>query len=491
MEKTKFYKILVSLDCEQFDKLEFFLRHMEKARAKCIAFYSIIKDEYYKAKKDWGLIELNREKIHFQLFKKPYTSQSTSLREIRSEFYLYLKHYCAFIQFERDREEYFLKYLNEKGINDLFEKNYEILEGESKKKTGLDSFWNNVKLNELYSQYEVTNDLPIKISIEHIFNKFDQFSRIKKIQLYCGLLQHSITRNFEINETITSEIQQILERNHKDASSSMLFDLYRNSIYLLNKKEINYKLFKKELYQKTNSIDKYDLNTLYGSLNCYCIVQMRKCTGEVKYYFWSEIILNYFQMYNAGLLNEGRFVHATHVKNICTLAINRIKEKKPLKMSEKEVIHFIEESKAKTVPQYRESTYNFNLALLCFSKGNIVKAREKFEWKTKYANYFFTYDVKIYLMKCYFLLNIDDLFEKTIASFKQALRRDQFLSKLDKINYRNEIKAFEMLRKIRDSLKYKYRYNPESDIKKFENFLMDNPINRTNWLNEQLNMLKN
>lgn len=490
MEKSKFLKVLISLDSEQFYKLEFFLKYMEEARPKCVEFYAIIKENYISAKENWNVIILDKESIHLQLFKRPFTTQSSSLRELSSEFYKHLKNYCAYIQFEKEKQYYYLKYLNEKGINELFEKYYIKMLNENNTKNGLVHLWRNIELNELYSEYEVNNELTRKIDIENIFNEFNNFSAIKNLQLYCVLLQKSISRNYIINKNILNQITLLQQNKTIQPKNKLIYKLYENSINMLCESDISYQLFKKMLYDHIHIISKQELYILFSSLLSFCNKQIQNKNDREAQFFWSELLFNYFYMYEEGLLNDGAYVPIMHIKNICVLSIRRMKEKEPLKFSKSDVISILQESKTKTIPQYRESVYNYNMGKFHLSQSQYEEATKVFETKTKYANQFFVYEVKLHLLECYFLLNKNEKFEKTLAAFKELMRRDQFLSKPNRESYKKILKVFSILRKIRDNIQYKYRYKPESDINKLNNYLKDIPLDLSKWFEEQISELK-
>jgi len=490
MKKNKFYRVLISLSKRQFYKLEFFLKYTEEARNKCLKFYYLIKHDYKNAKENWNKVSLNKQEIHLELFKKPLSANSSSLRELCSEFYKHLENYCAFIQFQQDKEKYYLKYLNEKGLNDLFEKKYSQHLKTNNSLIGSHNIWNSIKLKELYSKYEINNDVPRKILIEDIISDFGEFSDIKNLQLYCVLLQKSISRNSEIDENLSNKIQIILNKSNQSIKNKILYNLYGSSIDLLHNNNFdNYKSFKERLFNYVDAIANKDLIFLFNSLISFCNKQMKFLSGEKVQFYWSELITNYFYMYDSGLLNDGKYVPIMHVKNICMLSINRIKQNGDLKLSKDQVMKVIKESKDKTIPLYAESTYNFNMGVLYFSIDEYEKAIKLFESKANYSNYFFVYDIKMYLLICYYLTEEGDKFDKTMASFRELLRRHKFLSKHEKSTYNNTIKAFKKLHSIRDNFKYKYRYNVKSDIKKMQNYMENKSINYKNWLVQQLNSL--
>ena len=145
--------------------------------------------------------------------------------------------------------------------------------------------------------------------------------------------------------------------------------------------------------------------------------------------------------------------------------------------------------RAKTIPKFRESTHHFNLGVLHFFQGEFDTAIKVFEAKMKYANYFFSYDVKLYLLRSYYLTQSVDNLEKTLAAFRQSIRRDKFLSKIERTSNNNTIKVFSKLQKIRERLKYEYRYDFKSDIKKLRKYIIDKPVNISKWLIEQLDEL--
>lgn len=488
MINSKFFKLIVSLNNEQFNQFEFFLKYFEQARPKCIELYYIVKKIYNKAKHNWDQVILDKESIHKKLFKKPYNKKSSSLRGLSSEFNKYLINYCTFIQFKKENTYTFLNYLNERGIHDLFGDNYnEVIKGNNNK-VGLNQLWKNIKLKELYSEYEVNNELKRSIDIEELLLNFEDFSTVKKLKLYCVLLQKSITRNFTISKTNIDKIEQVLNNHKKEGT--LIYDLYKNSIKLLYNNSINYKFFKKLINDNIGFIDKNDLTVLFSSLLCFCQKQILTKNKDIQYY-WSEHLSNYFYMYENDLLSDGEYTPIMHIKNICVLSIKRMKEDGSLKFGKEDVVKIIEESRKKTAPQFRESSYHFNMGVFYIYQKQYDTAIQILEKKMNYANYFFTYEVKLNLLKCYYLIDSDEKFENTIASFRTALRRDKLLPLAEKESRKNSLSAFTKLKMIKGKILHEYGYKREHDIFKLEEYLKTNTLNKVgDWFFEQINELK-
>lgn len=493
MISTKFYKILTTLSKEEFIQFEFFMKYIVKARPKCLSLYAIIKKAYIKSKYNWSDIKLEQAKINFELYQKK-VKDTASLRELSSEFYKHLKRYCAYLQFVEDEDLYFLKYLNYNEVNDLFEKEFERIRKANDKIYGIDPLKRNIELTEFYETYKVKKGIQQTTDLNPLIKAFTNYSNLKHLQLYNAALQNSLARNITIDETLETYLTEIL--NHKknilNKDLAFVFNIYVDSINMLKMQdEQKYDLLKKRVYQSFGIISDYDLYSLMNSLISFCNLQTQKKSPEQSHYYREELQLHYFYMYENGLLHEGTYVPAQHIKNICILAVYRIDNSGRLHLSAEDVKSLIENAKEKTAPRFRESTYHFNLGIFNLFQGFYDKAIKAFETKKPYANQYFKYDTKLNLLRCYYLTENDEKYNKMIIAFRTSLARDKILSEKEKTSYKNSIKAFVQLKKIKEDISFTYKYESASEIKKLKQFLSENTARGGAWFFEEIKKIGN
>lgn len=490
MINTKFYKILITLSKEEFLQLGVFMKYLLKARPKCLQLYEVIKKSYKKNRYDWVELNLDKSKVHFDLYKKE-MSNTNNLRELSSEFYKHLKKYCAFLQFSEDEEVYFLKYLNKTEVNDLFEKEFDRLKKENSEILGIDRLKKNIELTEFYENYKVKKLIKKPTDLNKLMSEFNNYANLKHLQLYNAALQNVLARNFKIDKNFENLSAKVFNKQIVNCDLTLLYELYYDSIDMLkHEDEQKYELLKEKIYHNFDLISNYDLYGLMHSLASFCNLQIQKKSPTESLYYREELQLHYFYMYDSELLNDGNFVPAQHIKNICSLAVLRINESGRLQFSLDEAKDVIDSAKLKTIPRFRESTYHFNLGTFYFFQTEYDKAIEAFETKKPYANHYFVYDSKLYLLRCYYLINAEEKYEKMIIAFRTSLGRDKFLSAQEKASYSNSMKAFVTLKKIRTDTKFTYKYDPTSEIEKLKFFLSKNSVQSGPWFLEQLNKLE-
>jgi len=486
MINTKFYKILVTLSKDEFIRFEFFMKYMVKARPKCLLLYTIIKKAHKRSKYDWAEVKLDKSKVYFDLYQKK-MKDTSSLRELSSEFYKHLKKYCAYLQFIDDEDMYFLKYLNKNEVHDVFEKEFERIKKENNKILGTDILKKNMELTEFYENYKIKKMISDPTDLNQLMKEFTTYSNLKNLQLYNVALQNVFARNFKIDPAFKAINTKILNQTEFDANVQILYKLYGESIYMLEfQDESKYGVVKNMIYDCSDTISNYDAYFVLNSLISFCNQQIRKKSPKESLFYREELQLHYFYMYNSELLNDGNYVPAQHIKNICTLAVLRINESGRLHLDDNEVKTIIENAKEKTLPRFRESTYHFNMGTFYFFQGEYDKAIEAFETKKSYANRYFVYTAKLYLLRCYFITNADDKYEKMITAFRTSLGRGKFLSKEEKTSYSNSLKAFVQLNKIKTDIAFTYRFDPSSNIEKLKLFLSENSVRGSLWFLEQI-----
>lgn len=413
------------------------------------------------------------------------------LRELSSEFLNYLKHYCAYLQLKKNERAYYFKYLYDNEVNNLLEIEYKKIQTINNPIFGTESSWKDFEFMELYLRKQTKKVVSHKVDVEHYFKTFVKLNTEKKLQLLCIIEQNTIIKSFEISNQIQLLFEDVLENNSPNKNSGLLHQLYYDSILMLRNKADNYELLKEKIYTDSEQIAEYDRYVLISSLLAYCNLQIQNASAEINNYFREEQQFHYFFMYEEGLLNDGKYVMAMHVKNICLLAVLRTKSKGRLKLSLEAAKKIIEEAKQKIIPQYAESTYNFNMAVLHFFVEKYDKTIQLLTQKNQFINYHFTCDSHWYLLKCYYLINDANNFDKKVAAFRESLRRDQYLSSQDKSSYRNAVKAIVRLKKIKDQKNFQYKYEPDKPINKLKETVTNNPIQSIDWFMQQLEILAN
>lgn len=488
MKNTMYYKLLKTLNKVEFYEFEYFLKYILKARPKCLLLYSTIKNNY-KNTENWNEFDLTMNQLYFELYKKEMPANTSVLRELGSELLNYLKHYCAYLQFKKNESEYYFKYLYENEINSLFENEYRKNHLTNTQIHGTELFWKDFEFMELYVRKQIKKVVPNIINFNQYFKFFTQLTTLKKFQIQCIIEQNALVKKSKIDEEIKTAFEEMNNIHKSNQESSLLHNLYYQSIIMLQKKSDNYEKFKNKVYKNRKKIAKYDMYILVSSLVAFCNLQIQNASASISNYFKEEQQFHYFFLYEEGLLNDGKYVMAMHVKNICLLAILRTKNSGRLKLSLQKAKQIIEDSKQKITPQYAESTYHFNMAVLNFYTKNYQETIKLFSHKNQYVNYYFTCDSNLYLLKCYYLTDDNYNFEKKVAAFRESLRRDKYLSNQEKDSYKNAIKALVRLKKIKGQKSYKYRYNPQKDLNKLKEIITNNAIQSIDWFMEQLEAL--
>lgn len=109
---------------------------------------------------------------------------------------------------------------------------------------------------------------------------------------------------------------------------------------------------------------------------------------------------------------------------------------------------FLENNIDKIPQESRENMRDFSYALLEYEKGDYAKALE-FISKVKYEFFYFRYDVKNLLLKCFYEL---DMFEQSlylITNYKLFLKQNKNISKEAKRIYSLHIKYIEKVTKLK------------------------------------------
>jgi len=484
-----YFKLLKTLSAEEFYEFRFFLKHVLKARLKCLLFYENLEKKFIENNENWAIINLDQEDFFFSIYEKKMPENTTLLRELGSEFFKHLKHYCAYLRFRKDEQEYYSKYLYDREENHLFDIEFRKLIATYKKKVGTGSALKQFEFMELYIKKRNLNLFAKQINMNQFLGSFINFIDLKKMQLLCIIEQNNLVKKYNINESYHLYFSKNLNKHHLNDHSINLYNMYYQSILMLQNKKDNYEILKRSIYHNIYKLSVYDKRVLILSLVLYCNFVAKSATADICKYLNEEKQSHYFYMYKKGVLMNGKYIKTIHIKNVCLSYILRTKKNGKLKLAVAEARKIIEKSKQYIIPEYKESTYDFNLGLFYFYTDNYDKSIKLFNKKNQYANYYFTCDANLYSLKCYFKTSKADFFGKKVAAFRESLRRDKYLSKHEKSCYQNSIKALVILKKIKGNIQFKYKYDRTRDIEKLKKFMHKNATQSRVWLYEQLNEL--
>ena len=502
MKSFLFYKLVVSLSSDEFKAFEHYLKGVENARPQCYLLYLEFKKAYELAKYDWNRTDLSKERVAQTLLGDNKPNNIRSLSKISTELVIYLKQYFAYLKFKQKENDFLLEYYLERNIDTEFKKIYSDTETQIEAQKGINNLFDNIELTEILLNYEINQSIKKStVDLNKHFKIFDDFVLAKKLQIYCLMLNRYLITKSSIDLQIEQEMDSTLLTFEQEEPKNLLLSLYTNCILMLKGNTCQYEILKQKILENSDKLLEGDKKILLTSLLNFCNKTNSPKDGNINYYR-NEYFQNYYYMYQNQLFSTGSYTPVMHIKNICSMATAGM-----FNLSPEEIKNLIEDSKEKVVPQFQNSTYHFNKAVWEFYQNNFKKAIKELggnidksntkntnepidekKKKEQYANPFFYFDSKSILLRCYYEVEAEDDFDKLVASFREALRRDKFLSEVNKKEYQNFIKAIVKLQGIRNK-KGTYRYDAQKDLDKLQQFMDATPMKAKGWFKPKMNAL--
>mgnify|MGYP000379913580 CR=1 FL=1 len=480
MKNTELYELLLTLTDKEFQKASVYLISFTNASKKGLLFFKEIEKAYQKAKGDWSKAVLTKEIFNQKIFGTP--EDNSNARNLRSDLLKHLKSYCSFLQFQqKTAHNYLLEYYLERDCNDFLIDTYHKQEKKLCKEQGV------AVLRQQYEAFEIHRKLMSKQqtkkeSPDYLANyeRFIDFSLLKKIQLYCHMLNRNIITKFDFPEGFDKEMELIFSLAKQREQIEPLVDLYETASRMLKGDKAQYLLLKELLEDKAMNLRRDDNQLLHVFLESFIISQNNQL----------ELYRSYLSRFDKKLLHDGRFIPLMHAKNLCSILPVLLESEEEVSTKIKEIIQEIR-------PKYRDITAQYGLGVLYFYRKDYTKAIHIFQRKTT-PNAFFDFDGRTILLRSYYLVEEAEMllknpdFEKTEAISNQArnfrrLLRKSLLGEEHKEGYFHFITALEMLYEIKE---YTFSKQEKKElIADLNKFLEGHPVKAGHWFLKEVEVL--
>ena len=486
MKNTELFDLLKTLNETEFHDFGEYLVIFAKVgeEENMMKLFRMLEKSFTKVHFQWDKWSLEKAQVHLEIFQKSLETKkdNTNLRNLIHRLHKQLRNYCRFLQFHKKPEEsdYLLEYLSERGAYEIFEREYRNCT--KNQQYGVKA------MKQKHEVFEIKIDAFIKNQArkqqpdyQQTFELFEDFVLVKKMQLYCTMLNRKLIGRFEFEEGFEEKIEGIFVVAQGRKSINLLASVYKVCSQMLQGKEEQYYELKKILLQNAAVLDKKDLKLCYIFMSTFCY--------HIGKQFFKEARQDYLYRFDNKLLYEGDFIPLMHAKNVCTAIFQETAAVKidgwSQDFAEKKIRKVVKE----TPPTYRKSSLQFHLGVLAFYFQDYSKTIEILKKKRNYANPNFDFDGRTILLRAYYLLKdielIDD-FEKEVRNCHNALKNARTLSEDYKAEYHNFATAIKQLYEIR--LIYD-RKTKKTKIEKLQNFLNHHKLKKKEWFVKQLGLM--
>jgi hypothetical protein len=143
---------------------------------------------------------------------------------------------------------------------------------------------------------------------------------------------------------------------------------------------------------------------------------------------------------------------------------------------------FVNEYTNELQPELRDNMMFYSKAVICYGRGEFEKSLDHIS-KIKYDLVGFKTDVKIFMLRIYYELDMTDQIYSLIDTFKHFIKNSKHMSKDVKDIFSNYLKYFQKIYKIRSL----YDKNESGLLRK--NLLKEILVCERNWLLEKLDKI--
>ena len=359
-----------------------------------------------------------------------------------------------FLSYQRFKSEYFVdkRYLlcelNDRALNRLFIKNMKTVSKKLKDVTLKDAeyFYNmyNIEYENLFFLGRTNLDRIEKIiknsDAEDMFNHLTCSYLISSMNHYNYFLNVMQLYHFSFKTDVFKDVLKLLKTNgFLDVPAVNL--AYNLLMLFLDEDNESYFYDTIELLEKhEKEFHALHLNNAYMNLKNYCKRMVLK--GKEK--FLKEL----FEVYKIDIRKKSytllKYMSFRYYTDVIETAL-KLDENRWAK-------EFIEKYKSVLIPEERENTYMYSLALYEFAEKNFEKSLELLS-KVKYNDVYHKLKYRSLLLMLYYELDYDDLLLSHLDSFNHFLSNDTLISDDRKIYYSNFIRYIRNLSGLSDKKK--------------------------------------
>jgi len=491
MEKIpprRIFRVLRELNENEFKEFgKFVSSPYHNSNKNLIKYYNFLERYHPKFKE----IKTTHERIHNALFPGKKFNYGI-LRNLNSEMVTLFKEFLAYNNYRKKTIQVdcnLLEELRTRKLESLFNREFKsTFEKIDSMQTRDEDYY----LNKFSLESELNKYLDEKLTMGKALsfykgkinevNDLTNYFIIAIFKEYITQISGGVQIDFEKNLILHDELLNYMSSNLEYYKQIDIIYLLYNFLVLLKEPDNDdvYNELKKILKEKRHTIKDYDIKTFYIELYNYC--KRKQVEGSKKYGLESfEMLKNILE--TGVFFDENNNITDHNYINLAASAF-RINE---IDWAE----NFINEYKEKLPFEKREIAFNYNNAVLNFSKGKDNPDRDiyyekalGFLSKITVDNFYYMTRVKNLTLQIYYELNEIDLTLELIHAYRLYLSRDIVMPKNLKSSYLNYTQYLSKLIKIKTGSKIIHTKRIKKEISRNENMAYKG------WLLEQINKLE-
>jgi hypothetical protein len=298
-------------------------------------------------------------------------------------------------------------------------------------------YFNLVQISEIaYEHTSEKRNRAFDSTLQELIDNLEISYLAKGLRFYCEMINRRNILSVDYNLRFFDEIMAYVRQGMFDDIPAIR--IYKHIYITLTDTDNhqNYLELLHELNQSGNLFNNREQRGMYVFAQNYCIRRINRGEKDAL----QEIFKLYQTMVQRSLIYEGSFVSQPDFKNIVTTG---------LRMGEVEwVSNFIEEYRSKLNPEFSENAYTYSMAWVHFTRREYDKALRML-LRVEFNDVYYHLDSKSLLLKVYYEMDEFDPFLSLIDAFRIYLKRNKFISDLQRTTYSNFINLINKLMKVK------------------------------------------
>ena len=444
MQNYKLIEVLKSLDKKEMRRLGEFAASPYFNKNENVIKLFVALSKYHPA---FDNRNLTIEKLFGKIFPKDKYDYH-KINNVISDLYKISEKYFSIKHFEEELDSgdtTILKELTDKKLHNIFKQKYKQIEEVNERAQFKDEvhWYNKYRLTAEYriNLYEIAPNTELELMQEE-FDRLLKYSLIKLLRFYSTMIHETRQNNVEYNMRMFEETLAFLERNSTEKNKldePPILSVYKNSIYLLLRKERKYydELVRLK-NQYLNEFTLVDRSFIFVHLFGF-IAHMLMTEGDYSYYV--EAFEHHKESLELGIRsgdNISYFDFVNFVKSACSV--------KEFEWARR----FIENYKHVLPEEEMSNTLNFSYGTIEQKSGNAEKALGFFA-KTNFSNFIMKEQVKIIQCRLLYELGMDEQALSAIDTFRHYLQREKMITEDHRDLLYSFLKYLTQLIKVRES----------------------------------------
>jgi hypothetical protein len=438
MNKSKLISTLRTLTNKELKRFEAYINSPFFNRIeKTSELFSLIK----KFAPEYPENKVAMEVIFPKMYPKE-TFDEQKLRYVMTDLTKLLEDYLCYLEYEKNdiyKKHLLLDTFDNRNLDKYFISTLEEARGQQKVQPYRDvNYFFNQHLIEAnaYEHSLARKPRAISSSLQEAVDNLDYYYLSNRLRYSCAILSRETLLQEKYNNLFLDQIFEFLSKTDLDHVPSVSIYQQIAYTYLDADNEEHYRKLNALLNSYSHLFPMEELKDIYTHSINYCLRKLNAGKEELL----PELMDVYKTVIEKEIIFENGYLQPYHVKNIVTAALRA----GDLEWAEQ----FLHDYKDRINPEFRESTYVYNMANLHYHRKEFSKALKLMQ-AVEINDIYYHLGAKVLLLKTYFELDESEPFFSLVDAFTNYLKRNKLISDSQRIINLNFVKYTKKLMQMR------------------------------------------